>query len=279
MTSGARNGTAAARPKGGGAVMESRGRARRAPDRTGTPPHEKGAGRTADLDYYPTPPWATRALVRRLAAQGEDLARQAVLEPAAGGGWMARVLAEAFGAVHACDVADYGQDHALRDFTLPDEFGPVPGFPDGCGPDATGRRADWIITNPPFVCGQAFIERALALAPARGIAFLARLTFAEGGERYRSIFAPAPPAEIVLFCDRVAMVKNRVDRKASTATAYAWFVWRQPFGARNVTEFCWFPPGTRAACERDTDYPPAEEADGTGAAGPLFAGVGEGGGA
>ncbi len=47
------------------------------------------------------------------------------------------------------------------------------------------------------------------------------------------------------------MVKGRVDRKASTATGYAWIVWqREQVGAPRLA---WIPP-CRKALERDSDY-------------------------
>ena len=258
-------------PKGAGAVMESRGLPRQrlshpeimrlkhaaALDELdaakGTPPHEKRVAKV-ELDYFPTPPWGTRALCEWLVAQGLVLADKRVLEPAAGGGWMARVLEEYFASVVASDVKDYGCGYPVRDFLMGDRWvnhgcvGGVDSQPADTGP------AHWVITNPPFVLGLEFILKAIALTPSAGIAMLARLSFAEGGKRHRELFAPHPPSHIVQFVDRVAMVKNRVDRKASTATPYAWFIWMPPYTGRTHTEFCWLPPGTRAACERDSDY-------------------------
>ncbi|GAB5502734.1 SAM-dependent DNA methyltransferase [Pyruvatibacter sp.] len=240
-------------PKGAGAVMESRGRSRKTVDKSrlkggNTPAHERRTA-DADLDYFPTPPWGTRALCEWMIAQGLVLADKRVLEPAAGGGWMARVLEEYFASVVASDVKDYGCGYPVRDFLMGDHW-----VNHGCGGGVDSRPADWVISNPPFILGLEFILKAIALNPSAGIAMLARLSFAEGGKRHRELFAPHPPSHIVQFVDRVAMVKNRVDRKASTATPYAWFIWMPPYTGRNQTEFCWLPPGTRAACERDSDY-------------------------
>ena len=47
------------------------------------------------------------------------------------------------------------------------------------------------------------------------------------------------------------MVKGRWDPDASTATSYAWFVWRK--GASGLPRIFWIPPGCRAALTRADD--------------------------
>ena len=60
------------------------------------------------LDYYPTPPWATEALLAHPAIHlgTQPLEKQSCLEPAAGGGHMVDVLEQHFGKVYAADIAD-----------------------------------------------------------------------------------------------------------------------------------------------------------------------------
>jgi hypothetical protein len=68
------------------------------------------------LDYFPTPPWATRALFRHvLPALGIDAIRS-VWEPACGEGHMAAVIAEFTSAVIASDIFDHGYGNASHDF-------------------------------------------------------------------------------------------------------------------------------------------------------------------
>jgi hypothetical protein len=50
-------------------------------------------------------------------------------------------------------------------------------------------------------------------------------------------------------------VKGRLDRKASTATGYAWLVWEKS-GSRS-TRITWI-PSCRKNLERRTDYDPVE---------------------
>lgn len=196
------------------------------------------------LDFYPTPAWATRALCEYVLPEiacGDSprapLRDFTVWEPACGQGHMARPLAEYFGQVHASDLHDYG-------------FGQVHDFTRPLSPSGFEGRSDWIITNPPFKHGQAFVDRALDECGA-GCAMLLRTVFLEGVERYSGLFSKRPPAIVAPFCERVPMVKGRVDAKASSATSYTWFVWARPRSM--VSRVLWIPP-CRKAFERPEDY-------------------------
>lgn len=184
-------------------------------------------------DDFPTPPWATRALIEHVI--GRDRVRGlACLEPACGRGYMARTLAEYFGQVDAADAYHYGFA-PVRDFlTYPYE----------------AKSHDWVITNPPFRLAEEFVDRALVVA-RKGVAILARTVFLESVGRYENIFSKQPPSIFAQFAERVPMVKGRVDRKASTATGYAWFVWE--IGAPAAPCLAWVPP-CRRDLERDADY-------------------------
>lgn len=186
------------------------------------------------LDDFPTPPWATRALMEHVIEQGGYTDGMNCLEPACGAGHMAKVLGEYFGKVTASDVHPYGYGD-IADFlkTL---------YPAG--------EYDWVITNPPFRLAEEFIERALPIA-RRGVAILARTVFIESIGRYERIFQPNAPSKVAQFSERVPMVKGRLDRKASTATGYAWMIWEKGFYDR--TQLVWVPP-CRRDLERDQDY-------------------------
>ncbi|ESZ38543.1 SAM-dependent methyltransferase [Mesorhizobium sp. M1060] len=148
---------------------------------------------------------------------------------------MSKPLAEYFGKVESSDAHHYG-------------FGPIRDFLEY--PFAAGSR-DWVITNPPFRLAEQFVDRALTVARI-GVAILARTVFLESAGRYEDIFQHRPPTIFAQFVERVPMVKGRLDRKASTATGYAWFVWdkRQQGEAPKLK---WVPP-CRKALERDADY-------------------------
>ena len=59
------------------------------------------------LDDFPTPPWATRALLEHVLA-GKEISKINCWEPACGRGYMAEPLKEYFQSVHASDIHDYG---------------------------------------------------------------------------------------------------------------------------------------------------------------------------
>lgn len=232
-------------PRGGRAVMERR----KLP--------------TASLDYFPTPPWATRALLEHVIpdifdgrsgasadAAGQPKAPLTCWEPAAGEGHMAAVLGERFGEVWRSDVHDYGGLHAVGSFV-------------GQGADVVPEarfqrdaacpmpRPDWIITNPPFNLAEAFALRAIDAA-ARGVALLVRTNWLESAGRFNDIFRPHPPSLIALYVERVPMVAGRWDPDASTATSYAWVIWDRAHGAA-ATRFTWIPPGCRDRLTRPDD--------------------------
>lgn len=228
------------------------------------------------LDFFPTPPWATRALCEHglfrigapswnpgfretvcyrpglsegcVAPHGHwvppqfPVAGLSVWEPACGTGDMARPLGEYFGTVHASDVHDYGGNE-VRDFLFPGDDPAI----------------DWIITNPPFRLAAEFAHRALGVA-RDGVALLVRSAFLEGVERYETLFRDRPPSVVLQYAERVPMVKGRLDPAASSATSYCWIVWRQHMPASHLPVIGWIPP-CRRKLERPGDYDlPLEQA-------------------
>ncbi len=186
------------------------------------------------LDYFPTPPWATRALIEHVVKAGGELRQQTCLEPACGAGHMAKVLAEYFGEVKSSDIEDY-------------KYGEVKDFLNH--PIAAGS-VDWVITNPPFRLAEEFVLRSLKLA-RKGVAMLTRTVFIESVGRHERLFLKYPPAKFAQFTERVPMVKGRLDRKASTATGYGWLVWEN--GHSGQTQLVWI-PRCRKALELEGDY-------------------------
>ncbi len=198
-----------------------------------------------ETDYYPTPPWATRALMRILALNS-DFGLGSVWEPACGGGHMAEVLAESFQSVLATDLYDYGyagRQGDLIDFLSPEaaRLGPV----------------DWVITNPPFKLADEFIRVGLERA-REGVAVLCRLQFLEGVKRSGLHFDGNEVGQglsiLAPFCERVAMVRGRYDPAASTNMAYAWFIYsKAPDRRRRSPVILPILPGARAQCTQPHD--------------------------
>lgn len=197
------------------------------------------------LDDFPTPPWATRALCEFLRRQGEELQDQIVREPAANRGYMVRPLSEYFGRVIASDVHDYGLGWPVEDYLFP----------------GNGERfASWVITNPPFRLAEEFIEKALRTS-LQGVAVIVRAAFLEGVGRHSRLFASRPPTDVLQFTERVVMHRGKISPDGSTATAYAWLVWRHDGWALGQTHLHWIAP-CRRRLERPGDYAlwPAEVA-------------------
>lgn len=196
------------------------------------------------LDYFPTPPWATRALVEHVLPRLKSLAELGqswAWEPACGEGHIAEVLSEYFADVFATDIFDYGYG-ALADFL---ETGNVA---DMLGGEA--HTVDWIITNPPFGDkSEAFVLRAIALA-GTGVAMFVRLQWLETEGRYERIFKDHPPTLIAFFAERVNLCKGRWEPEGSTATAYIWLIW--VIGQAPQPPF-WIAPGCRDSLSRPDD--------------------------
>ena len=222
---------------------------------------------TDALDDFPTPPWATRALVRIVFGElGEDVGAAKVWEPAAGRGLMAAVLRDEGANVFASDVHRYADGATL------DAVGSFVG--DGLDVVATpDDGVHFVITNPPFALALEFAERGLEVA-ARGVALLCRSNWSEGVTRYERLFRDRPPAIVAQFVERVPMTaggfwkddqgerqaahRGGFDPDASTATAYSWFVWVRGVRGRWADKFAppqafWIPPGQRERLTRPTD--------------------------
>lgn len=205
------------------------------------------------LDDFPTPPWATRAICRRLMDYtprplGDLMAR----DPCANRGHMVRPLQEHFAEVYAADCHPYRPDFKVADFLFPEPL----------------KMVDWTFINPPFKLAAQFIERALATS-RYGVVCIARTSFLEGEKRALNLFRDHRPSHIYQFAERVVMLRGRLvqsgkpdpfnlddddePRKASTATSYAALVWHLERDNR-TTLFDWIEP-CRSEFEVPGDYP------------------------
>ena len=185
-------------------------------------------------DYFPTPPWATRALCEHILPRYANSRSSSVWEPACGEGHMAEVLTEYFGKVYATDLHEYGYGAGESDFL----------------DENTDLGADWIITNPPFGdLTEQFVLRARERARV-GVAMFVRLQWLESVGRYEAIFRDNPPTLIAFFAERVPLKKEEFNPKGSTATAYIWLVWRK--GLQPQAPF-WIPPEQRKLLTRPDD--------------------------
>lgn len=211
------------------------------------------------LDDYPTPMYATRAVIHHIIkpAIGDfdprgGLSQMTVREPGCNRGYMAQPLTEYFKKVIATDIFNYGwaaMDEVV-DYLFP---GPMP-------------YAEWTFMNPPFRLAEQFIMRSFETPGWRGTAAIVRSAFLEGGERYANLFSVHPPSIVAQHVERVIMTKGIVRdpskqywdeatqkmRRPSTATSYCWLIWMK--NDAQHTRMMWIPP-CRRALERPGDYP------------------------
>lgn len=178
--------------------------------------------RFADLDgpdFFPTPAWATHALI-----DNEDF-RGDIWESACGNGAMSEVLETTGNKVISTDLFDRGYGEGKHDFL------------------DSWRRAPNIVTNPPYNAAEGFVSTGLERA-GRKFALLLRLAFLEGANRQRTIFTDAPPSRVWVFSERITFYPAGAVQKGTGTTAYAWFVWdKDSIGG---TELKWFKPGYKS---------------------------------
>ncbi len=184
--------------------------------------------RFADLDgpdFFPTPKWATEALIDKEPFQGD------IWECACGNGAMSDVLSQTGNRIISSDLYNRGYGEPGLDFLT------------------TTRTADNIVTNPPYNSAEGFVAAGLK-ASKRKFALLLRLAFLEGGNRQRNIFAKCPPARVWVFSERITFYPVGVEQKGSGTTAYAWFVWDKD--APEGTELKWFEPKYKSRARRSS---------------------------
>jgi hypothetical protein len=178
--------------------------------------------RFADLDgpdFFPTPRWATFALIDNERFEGR------IWEPACGDGAMSRVLEETGQRVISTDLYERGYGEGGHDFLKAAQS-----FPN-------------IVTNPPYNSAEGFVASGIRQATNK-FALLLRLAFLEGANRARTIFTQCPPSRVWVFSERITFYPAGMEQRGSGTTAYAWFVWDK--SAPKRTELRWFKPGYKA---------------------------------
>ena len=177
--------------------------------------------RYADLDgpdYFPTPAWATHALIDNEVFKGE------IWESACGNGAMSSVLETTGCKVSSSDLFDRGFGESGIDFLN------------------SNRTADNIVTNPPFNCAEGFVKSGVKNSKQK-FALLLRLAFLEGANRANTIFSICPPSRVWVFSERITFYPAGAVQAGSGTTAYAWFVWDKNASS---TELKWLKPGYKA---------------------------------
>jgi len=187
---------------------------------------------TTKEDFYPTPAWATRALLEHVISPSG-----VAWEPACGTGSMSSVLADYFTTVISTDIEPRGIG-TKHDFLL-DE-------PIAC---------DWIITNPPYSMAMEFVLSTFAHPGKPSVAMLVRDGFLESKKRYAKLFSIRPPSVVALFSERPGFFPGKVVDIGS-GQGSCWVVW----DARPPTSLVWIPP-CKAKLEKPEDYEQVTEED------------------
>lgn len=186
------------------------------------------------LNYFPTPPWGTRAGAEIL--RDIDPTATVIWEPACGEGHMAEALKEYFPRVRATDIHDHGYGE-VADFLLLND----------------APMVDWVVSNPPFEHAGAFIRQGMRFA-RRGVAMLLRVAFLEGTERYPLLYQGDNPMTMCApFIERLPMVLGQYDPDASSAICMAWFFFQKGSGGNAGAIIRPIPPGTKARLHRRED--------------------------
>lgn len=169
----------------------------------------RGGGVSAErrLDFYPTPPELTWALLNNWRPESRT-----VWEPCCGDGALAEVLVQAGLRVISTDITHRGYKGQI----LTTDFLAEP-----------RRRADCIITNPPFNQALAFLKKAVELEVPE-FAFLSKIEFWTVGRNAR-FFAEHPPALVMPIVGRVDF-----QRRGNPVMNFQWTVWRRD--GRGATE-------------------------------------------
>lgn len=166
------------------------------------------AGR-ASLEFYPTPPEATRALLSVECFDGS------IWEPACGDGAIARELTAAGYDVTATDLVDRGYGASGQDFLKSDR-----------------PLAKHIVTNPPYGThglGDAFVRRALLHTRQTGgtVAMLLNLRSLANPDRHKK-FVKTPPSAIYILDELTCWPEGKPTNKDARIARqqYYWAVWK-----------------------------------------------------
>lgn len=95
----------------------------------------------------------------------------------------------------------------------------------------TDKRYDGIITNPPFMYAQEFIEKSLTLLkPGGQLAMFLKIQFLEG-EKRKQLYDRNAPDYVYVFRKRISAWNNGIEYNPDTGKRWqsvmcmAWYVW------------------------------------------------------
>lgn len=160
-----------------------------------------------ELDFYPTPPEVTHALMMFLDDEGLLEEINTVWEPACGDGAMSKVIAEYVPEVISTDVRETGYGMGGKDYLS----WSVP-----CGA---------IITNPPFNLSAEFIKKAIGEADV--VAMVLKSQYWHASKR-TELFREYPPAYVLAMNwrpDFKAEENLLAGKKGAPTMEVLWTIW------------------------------------------------------
>ena len=195
--------------------------------------YQKSLSRTNEgdgLDFWRTPPQATKALMERENFNGM------ILEPACGTGEMSdEIYRNHRGSyVISRDIVDRGYAH---------QFGNTVDFlGDWSEMSETSKehRPENVVTNPPFNLATEFIYKALEVATGK-VAMLLKLEFLQAISRFE-LFTTTPLKTVYVFSYRVPFWQQGYEEPI-TNQRHAWYVWEHGYVGNPELEWIAPPEG------------------------------------
>ena len=200
-----------------------------------------------DLDFFPTPPWVTRALFEYVPIMKKINQGGFIWEVACGQGHMEKAISEYYHAVLGSDIKKYG-DNLTFDFL---DIDILPLHANYFPKSVLGLAA--IITNPPFNLAEEFINIAINIYKPPIVAMFLRSSFLEGKGRFERLYSKNPPRYVAQFSGRVNIFYNQLDQKGSGDKAFSWLVWDNS-DKSGKTDLLWIPADARKKLEKEQDY-------------------------
>lgn len=169
-------------------------------------------GDREDNDFYPTPAYAVKELLKREKFDGT------VWECACGDGAISDVLLAHGYTVRSSDLIYRG--YGIQEDFLTSKF-----------------MSNNIITNPPYKHALEFVLKAKENSDKK-IAMFLKTVFLES-ERRKEMFLDKeyPLRCIYQFSKRVTLVKGGIKMKNSGMIAYAWYVWDKDYDGRPTIDW------------------------------------------
>lgn len=168
-----------------------------------------------EFDYYPTPAWMTRALLRRCSVFD-------VLEPCSGDGAISNVLIAAGLKVITNDYDELRPSQFHLDMTLRQSWEALT-YP------FTSNRTHWGVTNVPFNLADQIVP--LAVDRLHGFASILRLSWLEPTASRQRFLDKYPPTRLIVLPRHDFKGRGQTDSVTS-----AWFVWEKNEAARRGIE-------------------------------------------